>query len=247
MIDLRNYFVLGDLPELLERDGKDIFNENIKWDKVKDRIEENLKTHDANKLIKEIIKYFPNVKIQKISNNDKLFSFKIILTSEKIAQKLYTNDKLKIIVRFFNYNLSYKLHNEIYIEPIYPEKVNDLVYNKSHGILYHVANLDENTNRLDIEKSIKENGLRCKFSHFKTYPARIYFYADYDIRKNKEKFNGFLNELGFNKSNIVIFKINVRNSKYLDFYQDTAMKYDRAVFTYNNIPARFIEGTIKIK
>lgn len=247
MIDLRNYFVLGDLPALLEQDGKDIFNENIKWDEVKTRIEENLKTHDANKLSKEIIKYFPDVKIQKTSNDDKIFSFKIILNNENRAQELYTNDKLKIIVRFFNYNLSYKLYNDIYVEPIYPEKVNDLVYNQSHGILYHVANLDENTDRLDVEKSIKENGLRCKFSHFKSYPARIYFYADYDIKKNKQEFDEFLNELGFNKSNIVIFKINVRNSKYLDFYKDTAMECNKAVFTYNNIPARFIEKTIKLK
>lgn len=247
MIYLRNYFVLGDLPALLEQDGKDIFNENIKWDEVKTRIEENLKTHDANKLSKEIIKYFSDVKIQKISNDDKIFSFKIILNNENRAQELYTNDKLKIIVRFFNYNLSYKLHNDIYVEPIYPEKVNNLVYNKSHGILYHVANLNENTDRLDVEKLIKENGLRCKFSHFKSYPARIYFYADYDIKKNKQEFDEFLNELGFNKSNIVIFKINVRNSKYLDFYKDTAMECDKAVFTYNNIPARFIEKTIKLK
>lgn len=244
MINLPNYLLFGDLPELLEKDGRDIFNEEIKWNEVQNRIEENLKTHDANKLIKEIIKYFPNLEIEKTFKDDKIFNFHIICDNENITQEIYTNDELKNLVRFFNYNLSYKYHNKIYVEPIYPKKANDLVYNQCHGILYHIANLSNNTAKLDIKKSIDKNGLRCKFSSFKSYPARIYLYADYDLRKNKNEFENFIKELGFNKSKIAIYKVNVRNSKYLDFYQDTAMISNRAVFTYNNIPRRFIEKEI---
>lgn len=102
-------------------------------------IDENLKSHDYNKLIKTLENEFDPKDIAVYDNGDKANAIYILFKEDVDS----TDDKLKTILDFFNYTYRNKVNNKrsqlygyVCIEPKYSEKISKEEFNKYHGIFY---------------------------------------------------------------------------------------------------------------
>ena len=221
----------------------------IKDKSIPNYISENLKSHDCDKLI-NIINKFYNEEIESydifnFSEDSKLKALDIICKNN-YSEKLISDKNFKNILNLFNYYVTKCSNNIISIEPLFPKNMNNYVYgdneNQCHGILYHFCSKDT------AEKILK-SGLRIKKSktNKREYPARIYMLAipNLNIRKQRIKVIQFAKCIIGNDVNIndyCIFKVNMRGFKHnIDFYKDESMANDECVFCYSNIPASRIE------
>lgn len=98
-------------------------------------LEENLKSHNWKLLRKQLLKLFPDnileVRLDDgIDNGD--YSYVIVKTQD--IEKLKSDEKFNELLLFFNYFITYTTPVEIYLEPMYSEKV-DL----SCKYLYHLT------------------------------------------------------------------------------------------------------------
>lgn len=205
---------------------------------ISDIIYENLQTHDATKLQDKIydlcsddIEYIEDIGTEEQKKSSKR-SFNIYFKNWKLSQKYYNDQDFENLLNFFNYKLAKKRDTKIEIEPVYPEKCNNLLKD-SNLICYHFC-------RKDLLEDILEKGLRCKCPGYRLYPYRIYVFISNNLRKDKVEFNNFVNEYGEGKdmNNYELIKIDLNKIGHLtfDFYQDTQMKSKLTAFTYHNIP-----------
>ena len=207
-------------------------------------IEETLiMSHSSLKLQNELKKLFDNIRFENLVNktkNDNVKSFKIIFNNENDAQLFYNpsrkteiENKIIILMNFFNYKASSKSKNIVEVEPVFSKKANDIV-RKNYGIMYHLCNKEF------TEKILKE-GLRCKNNMYRSIPSRIYLYCCVDIRKNKNDFIDFLKELKYDVSKCDLLKVNIMNDEMIkfhnvsNFYVDDNMESKNVIYTYNNI------------
>lgn len=221
----------------------------IKDKSIPNYISENLKSHDCDKLI-DVINKFYNEKIESydifnFSEDSKLKALDIICKNN-YSEKLIGDKNFKNILNFFNYYVTKCSNNIISIEPLFPKNMNNYVYgdneNQCHGILYHFCSKDT------AEKIIK-SGLRIKKSktNKREYPARIYMLAipNLNIRKQRIKVIQFAKCIigsDVNINDYCILKVNMRGFEHnIDFYKDESMANDECVFCYSNIPASRIE------
>lgn len=221
-------FYGGDIPE-------DIINE-INDGKFPDYIWENLQSHDYRKLKNQLTKYFGEDIEEYINQKDA--DVKDIFGIKVKDIKLIDNPKFQSILQFFNYFVR-EVRNDLYIiEPLYSTKMNDLVYDKCNGIVYHFTDSKS-------AESILKNGLRIRGRNFENwkYPNRVYVYAPgyYISRENKDLWlQDAMNVVDFSKGLLVVLKIDLHKAKGIDFYKDPAMP-QHSVFTYHNIPKECIE------
>lgn len=221
-------FYGGDVPE-------DIIAK-INGGKLPDYVYENLQSHDYRKLKTQLTKYFgkdiEEYVNQKDADINDIFGIKVR------DIKLINNPKFQSILQFFNYFVR-EVRDDLYIiEPLYSTKMNDLVYNKCNGIVYHFTDSKS-------AESILKNGLRIRGRNFENwkYPNRVYVYAPgyYISRENKDLWlQDAMNVVDFSKGSLVVLKIDLHKAKGIDFYKDPAMP-QHSVFTYHNIPKECIE------
>lgn len=209
----------------------------------KDYILENLNTHDYKLLQKKLIEKFGDDIIINSYIYDKDCTDKnsfIVITQNK---SFFENKQFLQLLSFFNYTLREikDIENNEYagiIEPIFSDRINLTGIYK----IYHIT-------KKNFVESILKNGLRVRKPEYANVDKRIYLYIPKD---NKLKLDitliEFLNKL-FN--NVVIpsklgfieidlYKmIKDHNEPWL--YKDTAMKFDEAVFTLDNIPAKYLK------
>lgn len=221
-------FYGGDIPE-------DIINE-INNGQFPDYIWENLQSHDYRKLKTQLTKYFGKDIEEYINQKDA--DVKDIFGIKVRDIKLIDNPKFQSILQFFNYFVR-EVRDDLYIiEPLYSTKMNDLVYNKCNGIVYHFTDSKS-------AESILKNGLRIRGRNFENwkYPNRVYVYAPgyYISRENKDLWlHDAMDVVDFSKGSLVVLKIDLHKAKGIDFYKDPAM-LQHSVFTYHNIPKECIE------
>lgn len=225
------YFYLNEAQEFFDYSLpvniiKDISNKNFFG-----YLYENLLTHDINKLCKKLKRDFPNIEIYIKENG----SLEIVQNTFKIS------DKLKSLIEFYGYfitNTYIRLTKfVIFVEPFNPQEMSDYLYDKCHGVCYHICNKKST-------ESILKNGLRCKQAEYRYFPKRIYLYCtDKNIKKDDE-FKQLFYELTKHDcyKNYDILRINLNHFDF-SIYKDPYMKYKGAVFTYNNIPASLITKT----
>ena len=233
-----NEFFGDDIPASIK--------EKLKNDEYVDYIYENLQSHDVEKLKKKLKKeYGDEIDFQDYSGKDKK-SFVVVLNNgniEDFYNPKNTNkkiDKFNNILSFFNYYVSYndeyRGKKYLFIEPRYSDNVTDEVFN-SHKYIYHFT--DKKSGR-----SILETGLRIRKSNYREYPERTFLYVtDKKVEDDLENISKFIlkvcNTYNIKKYGISILKI--ENNGKFDLYNDTAMKEDEAVFTYQNIPYQYIK------
>lgn len=230
----------------------DIHNNNL-FD-LYDIIDENLLSHDIDKLIKSLKFYYDDLKYKKLSNKS-ITSLCVKSDDINILKEFYHDEDIKDTLLFYNYNITTKEYMIsdtrpiIYIEPLYPIKCNDEVYNKSSGILYHFCKIGSKNN-------ILKTGLRCKSqSQYRLYPQRIYFFSGNSNTlyndNNKQLLIDFFNVLNINPSRLGILKINLHKSPHIhfDFYKDELMGKvgNNSCFTYHNIPPDCIQDVTSDK
>lgn len=226
-----------DANDLLGYVPKDILETNI-------YIEETLiKSYDVEGLFINLKKTLTSLdryeEVSSKTKEDDVKSAVFVFNDVKEAQELYmpTDDKVKSLMRFYNYKASSKKGNLVLIEPVYSKKMNDLV-KRNHHVLWHACM----KSKVD---SIMKKGLVCKNNMSRDIPSRIYFFSSYDLYKDKEEFRKFFNELSYNKDDCSLLKIRLpdeetRYDRY-DFYQDDLMQSTKTVWTYNNISPKYIE------
>lgn len=226
------------LKEAREFYGGDV-PENIIYEinegKFPDYIWENLQSHDYRKLKTQLTKYFSKdieeYINQKDADTNDIFGIKVR------NSKLIDNPKFQSILNFFNYFVR-EIRNDLYIiEPLYSTKMNDLVYNKCNGVVYHFTDSKS-------AESILKNGLRIRGRNFENwkYPERVYVYAPgyYISGENKDLWlNDAVNVVDLSKGSLTVLKIDLHKAKGIDFYKDPAMP-QHSVFTYHNIPKECI-------
>lgn len=222
----------------------------IKDKSIPNYISENLKSHNCDKLI-DVINKFYNEEIESydifnFSEDSKLKALDIICKNNHFIKKLISDKNFKNILNFFNYYVTKVSNSIISIEPLFPKNMNNYVYgdneNQCHGILYHLCSKDT------AEKILK-SGLRIKKSksNKREYPARIYMLAspNLNIRKQRIKVIQFAKCIigsDVNINDYCILKVNMRGFEHnIDFYKDESMANDECVFCYSNIPASRIE------
>ena len=239
------------MSEYFNDDIDQKYIEKIIKDKyIPNYISENLKSHDCDKLI-DVINKFYNEEIESydifnFSEDSKLKALDIICKNNYFSEKLISDKNFKNILNFFNYYITKCSNNIISIEPLFPKNMNNYVYgdneNQCHGILYHFCSKDT------AEKILK-SGLRIKKSktNKREYPERIYMLAitNLNIRKQRIKVIQFAKCIigsDVNINDYCVLKVNMRGFEHnIDFYKDESMTNDECVFCYSNIPASIIE------
>lgn len=212
-------------------------------------IKENLKQYDTKQVQYKLKQYFPFIKFDTHITNSKYnkYFFAIILDNKDDWNELFKTDKFESILRFYNFFISERVENNLFmtIEPIVSDNVNDIVYKHNKGILYHFTFDDEITNR------ILKSGLRVKKAEYRNFPKRIYLYRTKNVYGNllddTDDILKFLFEMFkttpkvlFNISNkMQIIKVDLNRlvgiKHELNFFKDTSMKSNQTIFTYNNI------------
>lgn len=210
---------------------------------------ENLQTHDTDKLKDKLKKEYGNDISFKDYSGNKNKSFYIILSNNlriidfsreggRLDADFDNLEKFENILSFYNYYVSYteKIDNKwaLFIEPRYSDNVTNKFKNYS---LYHF------TDNKSAE-SILKNGLRLKTSRYRDFPKRIFLYATKDkLEDIKDKIKDFIlivgNRSKLYENELAILKIT--NNGEFDLYNDTAMKDEESIFTYDFIPAKYIK------
>lgn len=220
-------------------------------------IKESLKQYNSDQVIKKLKEHFDFKVIAGNSDlGQKKYYFEIQLDSKLDFYRMLDNKKFKDILKFYNFYITqYNIQNQIIcIEPIQSDNMNDIVYNKNKGIIYHFI-FEKQDKSKQILNSIIEKGIRCKTAEYRHYPKKIYFYATskrYDnLLNDVNSIFLFLKEIAKDNENNLktiiensqIVKVDL-NRVYLkhtiDFYQDSAMKCQNAVFAFHNIPSACI-------
>lgn len=219
-------------------------------------INEMLESHDVKYLLKNLNKEFVNkgYKAIKILATDKSKS-EISGVDLQIDKNLFINkndyDIFEKIVdtfmwfvsdidRYENKETDYLI---IHILSIKGTKCTDFVIKECKGNLFHI------TLKSNLE-NIERTGLRGKSKNhsdmFKT--NRLFFCCGKNIDNIKETVKDIAKSKydKTDKNDLVIIKINISKLKYIEFYRDPTdyENYD-SVFTFVNIPPKFIEGYIK--
>ncbi len=210
---------------------------------------ENLKTHNVDLLKKKLKNEYKNDISFKDYSGDKNKSFYMILSNNlriidfsRKGSRLDSNfdnlEKFESILSFYNYYVSYteKIDDKwaLFIEPRYSDNITNKVKNYN---LYHF------TDNKSAE-SILKNGLRLKNSKYRDFPKRIFLYATKNkLEDIKDKIKDFIlivgNRSKLYKNELAILKID--NNGEFDLYNDTAMKDEESIFTYDFIPPKYIE------
>ena len=235
------------------------------WDNI---FETLIKSHDAEKLITKLKQYFGEDWIDVEMLNDTKEKAKSFIITVKQTDKnwniynyckarLYKNvenselpQELTDLMNFFNYYFSKVIPYiankkiEILCEPKYSNKVNDLVYGKYKGILYHVTN-KENVDRI-LKRGLQLRGNKNLYRYIE---PRINFFlanTDNEIEKISKK---IAEQKGYKENSYSILKIDLnygKQNKYnkssysLDFYHDNMYKEEYSVYTYGLVHPRFI-------
>lgn len=90
-----------------------------------DYILDNLNTHDAEKL-KSKISYIAKVEFEDYSSGS-IKSFSVLCVSKEEALSLVENEKFKNLIEFFNYFVSEVEDNRIFVEPVYSQKIGQIM------------------------------------------------------------------------------------------------------------------------
>lgn len=218
-------------------------------------IKESIKQYDSEQVIKKLKEYF---NFDALCNNSDLgqkkYYFEIQLNSKLDFYRILDNKKFKDILKFYNFYItSYDIKEQIIcIEPIQSDNVNDIVYNKNNGIMYHFILMDDEIESKNTLDSITQKGIRCKTAKYRNYPKKIYCYVTSKRYENllddvdniflflKEIVRNDKNKLKHIIKNLQLVKIDL-NRAYLKhtiyFYQDSTMKCKNAVFAFHNIPS----------
>lgn len=225
----------------------DLYENNSLYKVSFNYITENLKTHDVEKLKKQLLKYYGNEisDFKDYEGTDKIKSFWIILKNLENKNKLNITDLRRHqgktedffnLLNFFNYKYrEYEVIDRktcLFIEPIYSEECSDY-FNSVHRQAYHFT-------KKENVKDILKNGIRLKGKDSSIrYPKRIYLWAGYKKLEGNDKYlESFIKEiLGSDKNldNIGIIKVDLSSTDF-PVYKDTAMHRKEAIFVYNNIP-----------
>ena len=211
-------------------------------------IKESLKQYNTKQVQDKLKQYFPFIKFDTHITNSKCnkYFFAIILDNKDDWNELFKTDKFESILRFYNFFISERVENNLFItiEPIVSDNVNDIVYKHNKGILYHFTFDDEITNR------ILKSGLRVKKAKYRDFPKRIYLYRTKNVYGNllddADDILKFLFEMFkitpkvlYNISKMQIIKVDLNRlvgiKHELNFFKDTSMKSNQTIFTYNNI------------
>lgn len=238
--DIHNKFMYESFVNEIENYYGEIPNNIIEAfhnGEVHDYILENLNTHDTDMLQKKILDIFNkyDVKFYNYSDDNKN-AFEI--QTENASELSNANNFINLL-DFFGYYVSKIYVDALLICPKYSKNMNDLVYNKNHGKLYHFTTSDH-------DKSILENGLRTRNKNYRFFPKRIYLYSAFEsldkINKIKEYITKVVGQLRINRYGLSVFKIDLSKlNNEISFYKDDIMNDDNSVFTYTNIPKECIE------
>ena len=209
-------------------------------------IEENLKTHDTNKLKTQLVKIYGDEinEFKDYERDDKIKAFWIVINNNIKKPKLNITDLRRHhgdtdnffnLLNFFNYTYrEYEVidkHIYLFIEPIYAEDASKY-FETVHKQAYHF------TYKENVSKILK-NGIRLREKNSSIrYPKRIYLWAEYRKLQKSKDIDKFIKKiLGEQMSldNIGIIKVDLTNVHF-PIYKDTAMNEKEAIFVYNNIP-----------
>lgn len=257
----RNYVYLneyysGNIPE-------NIIN-RFKVDPQIDYILENLNTHNTELFVRKFKETFSFLKTRIIDNtDDSIRTTHIDVLYYPIGKDSVTefikSDEFNNFIKFFGYELTHSSEYRDYIrltfEPIYAISANDLVYNKCHGVLYHL------TDSKNVD-SILSNGIRSRerkgdddkyddsengqTNIERKYPHRNYFLALYPYCNGYKTDKRVLYAANsyVNLEKVAVFRINVDRLN-INFYQDSYAKSEdqdnNAVYSYTSIPKSCIK------
>lgn len=248
---------LKDVPSEGEEINEHIFNnewkqmyedyvgETPEYQKVYDFVEENLQTHDTKRLCKAISKKYENIKFATLeTKNVSKYTLYCFGNDDELNNLINDNDLLCFFNYFYTRERIIKGVRHILLEPLYTEDASKIV-TESHHKLYHFSPKEQ------TEKTLKV-GLRCKGrdlskNEYRNFPSRIYCLAiphKFKSEKFNQVINKFIEETGFISKNYDLLEINLngqkRDSWHQKFYKDEYMTLENAVFTYHNIPAKYI-------
>lgn len=229
-------------------------------------------SHDYKKLINALKEYFGKYwynSYEVTNNHENVKSFEIYILDCDDAKKIYqyTRDKkykdgndsmlpkkLMDIMNFYNYYFSrvkpsYDFDGnlssyQIFIEPKYSKKVNDMVYDKYHGVLYHIT-------RKENKERILKRGLQLRGNNnlYRYIEPRINMFLANDEDKLRERTLKIAGQKLYKKDDYILLKIDLntneknsynKSSYHIDFYHDTLYTQDWSVYTYGLIHPRFI-------
>lgn len=238
---------------------EDYFGKNSVGEEIKKRfvlspktdfILENLQTHDKNLLVKKVQELLPNrkPKLVEFSKEGKAtFRVELKKASTKYSDPqivwMYSSE-LEKLAEFYGYGISKISDDFIDFEPRFTEDATKFIYEKCHGIVYHI------TDRMYLG-SIQKSGLRIRnglpgLPPYRKFPKRVYVSA-FDPEKVSDIKSKLVevSEIVTDAYDPVALRIRLPESGHsrIPFYRDTAMDED-AFFTYTSIPASYIEYII---
>ena len=184
--------------------------------------------------------YNDGVLLHKGYIDDILFEEYVSLMSEGIKETYRDDDfwqsfvegKYGVSDSFIHEDGSQAYHNRLNEAHIYDavnENVDDVIYNKKHGILWHLTTKEK-------AKSILNNGLEARIEKkISTHPPRIYFFTSDSSKDIIKKYGEALHK----NDDIVILRIDLNKlNRKLKFFMDkeSFVPGANAVFTRWPIP-----------
>lgn len=223
---------LENVKEYFGESIPDSLESQIKEGVFPDYILENLSTHDVDLLIKKLKSVYPDIKIDKAAQGERLKNGGIIVYNH------YEEDEFYDLIEFYGYDVTLSDSRKAFVNPVKADRADELVYVKNHGQMYHF------TTQNKVE-SILKNGLRIKEGTYRYFPHRIYLYTTNKSIMEVEGIEKFMKEVTGedNIKNVAILKVNLHNHK-IPIYHDETME-EGAVYCYNNIPSSFIKQVSK--
>ena len=206
------------------------------------RIDENLKSHKASKLIKVLKSKFDLVSI-KTDNPDARsiieinVGFDTNLVNRKSTQTFELDNtkegrEFKKYLNFYNYYLTYveMVANGyiLYLEPLYTDPI------IHPNACYHVC-------RPDAIDSILKTGLRPKIGkskvlRYRYFPERVFMIAYTD--HYKEDIKEVVNDLQL--EDYIVLEIDTSKCN-ITFFKDLAAENENCIYTYESIPPQLIK------
>lgn len=195
---------------------------------------------DSREFVDKLHKKF-NISDVEYVNKRKLTQFSFNINKKE----LYDNEQLFFsMIHLYNYYV--KTMDDIdddtlqvIMEPYKPKDVTDIIYDKNHGIIYHVTSKDKYEKI--IQSEIKPNKINTKVMF---RDGRSFFISSNDIKEVRLQLRSIANTSRF--KNPMFLRIDLKKFKYkLRFRIDSSASGYNAYFTEEPIPGYCIVNAVE--
>lgn len=200
-------------------------------------------SYDSKKLVDKLNEISNIIDVKYINPKRKITQFEISFNTYNEITELLANEKFWQLIHLYNYYIKTIIDdkNVIIFEPYKPEDITNEIYNKLHGIIYHITTKEKYIAGIkNKELAPKWKGEWNKLAN-KPYDiwrdGRIFFIGNNDKNVVKQQLISIKNTSDIlRKNDCIVLKIDLNKYHKLKFRIDSSASGYDAYFTEEPIP-----------